>query len=173
MVAAVKGFWSAQPTPVQIAVASGVAVIIAATVLAISLIVRADLRARSGAQAAEYTARAAVAVQFLQATVQSARSSSAQSGHNGSPVSPDGGGPVTRAVNGSATAQPQQNGSQNLLILTTAVATGAQVEVRAPDEWQQVQGIDSTDGRVEVQLPGKSVPMDLVRDIRVGLPSRD
>ena len=148
------------------------AVIIAATVLAISLIVRADLRARSGAQAAEYTARAAVAVQFLQATV-TARSSSAQSGHNGSPVSPDGGGPVTRAVNGSATAQPQQNGSQNLLILTTAVATGAQVEVRAPDEWQQVQGIDSTDGRVEVQLPGKSVPMDLVRDIRVGLPSRD
>lgn len=176
VVAAVKGFWSAQPTPVQIAVASGVAVIVAATIFAISLIVRADVQARSSSQAAEYAARAAVAVQFLQVTVPSQRTSGAEEalpGPNGSRACSDSKGTAATSATSSLGVRPQSEGNQNLLILTAAVAAGAHAEVRAPDAWQLVQGVSARDGRVEVQVPARSIPIDLVRDVRVASPSRD
>ncbi|MGE5132998.1 MAG: hypothetical protein ACM32E_08830 [Gemmatimonadota bacterium] len=68
--AVVKGFWTTQPGDQWLAYIGAAALTIAAVVIALALIVRADVQARASATAAQYAARAETAVAFLQTTQQ-------------------------------------------------------------------------------------------------------
>ena len=64
---AVTRFWDGQPTSIRASLVASAAFVVAATVIAIAIVVSSDVRARGQAQMAVYAAREAVAVAFLQA----------------------------------------------------------------------------------------------------------
>ncbi|MFS0699804.1 hypothetical protein AB6N24_07495 [Cellulomonas sp. 179-A 4D5 NHS] len=73
---AAEGFWADADTGVQVALVIGAAVVLSAAFIALALVLDADLRARSGAGAAQYAARA----RMVDAYLRTARSGRAGSG---------------------------------------------------------------------------------------------
>jgi len=67
--AAIAAFWTGQHLEVQITILAGLAAVLAAMMIALAIMVRADLSARATGAAAQYQARAAMTGAFLQATV--------------------------------------------------------------------------------------------------------
>lgn len=65
VLAAVTGFWNASPTELRIAYTAAGALLLGILVVAVAMIVRADVTARATATAAEYQARAVIADAFL------------------------------------------------------------------------------------------------------------
>jgi hypothetical protein len=65
---AVSGFWIDLPAGPQAAALGGAALLLASAFVSIAIIVRADVLARSQAQAAQYEARGRIAAEFLDTT---------------------------------------------------------------------------------------------------------
>src|SRR3954447_25918440 len=76
--AAVTGFWSGEGTGVRIALVAGGAVFLAATVIAIAVIVAADVRGRAAGSVAQYDVRRQVAVSVLELSLTAHQDASAQ-----------------------------------------------------------------------------------------------
>ncbi len=79
--AKLDGFWSSKSNGVQAALVGGLALVVAAVVVAIGLVMYGDVRARGQAAAAQYQARAIIAKAFLDTAPQAIRTNSQTNGH--------------------------------------------------------------------------------------------
>lgn len=79
----ITGFWSGEGTGVRIALTAGTAALLAAAVLAIAIIVAADVGGRAAGAVAQYDARRQVAVSLLELSVAAHRQATAGATHAG------------------------------------------------------------------------------------------
>jgi hypothetical protein len=107
IISAVTKFWNGESPGVRIGLIAGMAAFLAASVLAISVIVSADLKGRAQGMVALYAARADIANQFLRQSLSASMPASAAK--QGSPP-PDAYG-AAGAPN--AAAQPNDRGKNN------------------------------------------------------------
>lgn len=77
----VTGFWGGETTGVRIALTAGTAVFLAAAVIAIAVIVAADVGGRASGAVAQYDARRQIAVSVLELSLAAHRAAAAGSTH--------------------------------------------------------------------------------------------
>jgi hypothetical protein len=116
--AGVQAYFAKQNTPVQVALVAASGVLGAVALLAIALIVRADVEARTQATTAEYAARKDVATVFLNLI---------GSLQNGS----------TPTGSGGSTASPGRNTGSDQTAQTPSVTAASGIWVKAKDEGDQ------------------------------------
>lgn len=137
---AVTRFWSGQTTGIRIGLIGGMAGLVVAAVIAISVIVAADVKGRALGMVALYTARASIATQFLQQSLSASRST---------PVAAQG-NPGTGAV---ALGAPDQALSQGIPIYLAASGARALVLHKPSNQAAHLAGVRQLDdGTTELFL---------------------
>ena len=106
IISAVTKFWSGQDAGVRVGLVAGMAALLTAGVIAISIIVAADVKGRSNGMAALYAARASIATQFLQQSLSASTPGSVPVQGNTSTVA------GSAAVPGNSHAAPVRPGIQ-------------------------------------------------------------
>lgn len=139
---AIRAFWGGLEPSVQITTIGATALIMAATIIAIAAIVRADVTTRGRGAVALYEARARVAGEFMRLT----QAPRVQAGAEGASS--------TEGVNMAAMA-------------TAALACGNDVTALGPQGWDSVRGVRGNAGMVEVKFPDTWVPLSTIRELRV------
>ncbi|MDQ2726768.1 MAG: hypothetical protein M3Y91_02640 [Actinomycetota bacterium] len=124
---AATGFWNGQHGGARIALIGGMAAVVAATFVAVAVIVASDVRGRAAGAVAQYNARAQVACQFMALSL---------GANQAAPSSIDGVAPVDSA----------------LAVLLAAAGKTAEVTHRPSSTKGHLGGIRLGGGKVEVRL---------------------
>jgi hypothetical protein len=143
---ALGGFYGGQPNGVKQAMIWGAAVVLAASVLAIALIIRSDVSGRAAATVATYRARADVVDVFLKLAAGAQVHKNSENSH------------------ASDTPTPQQS------LLATLAGTGKlKVRLASEDTFHHVSSAIKSDHGIQLKIGGVLAPIDNVKDFELSV----